>query len=180
MHILILAQTPPPVHGAALINKAVLNSLSCHPKTFVKHINTSKSSSIYDMQKNIFLKSYKALFLTLKICLSTFPNSKKITYINTSPSGISSIRDYIFLTLSSFRSKEVLAHFHGQLPSNSIFLNKSRFLFRKNITYIFLDASLIPENFLNSNKKIEVLYNFAPNQTAYELITNGKASFFVG
>ncbi len=175
MHILILAQTPPPIHGAALINKAVLDALSSHPGTTTKHINISKSNSIYDMQKSALQKSLKAMLLMISTCLSIIKNRKKITYINTAPGGIASIRDFVFLTLASFCSRNVFAHFHGQIPKNSIFLNSSRFLFKTNVTFIFLDESLIPEQFKITRKKTEILSNFAPNEDAYKTIERAGA-----
>lgn len=175
MNILILAQTPPPIHGAALINKAVLDILSTHPATHVEHVDISASKSIYDMQKSTLSKSFKSLSLFIQVCFSAFLNRNKITYINTAPGGMPSIRDYIFLTIASFRSTKVFAHFHGQLPENSIFLKLPNYLFKKNITFIFLDVSLIPENFSPPHKKTKTLYNFAPNEVAYKNINHSTS-----
>lgn len=167
MNLLLLAQTPPPIHGASIINKAVLDLVSNRDEFHVTHVNISISKSILDMQKSQLLKALKSLRIFFSCCCTIFCSPNKITYINASPSGAASIRDLLFVLLASFRSKIVFAHFHGQMNDDSVFsrITNQRFL-KKNVSYIFLDQELVP-NSLKQKKNSYILYNYVPGEKDY-------------
>lgn len=169
MKLLILAQTPPPVHGAAIVNQAVKDLTSRKFGAQVNHVNTSASKTISGMQRGTFVKSLYSLSVFARCCFVAFSDKGKTTYINTAPSGASSIRDLILILIASYRSKSVFAHFHGQLPNSSVFLKKNlNKIIRKNVKYIFLDSSLIPKNLTDRGREIEILKNFSPGESLYK------------
>lgn len=174
MKIMFVAQTPPPIHGAALINDSILTLLRNRCNVEVQHLNLSASNTIAEMQASSLIKAWRAFFRVVKFLLRATLKDVDLTYVNVSPSGLSSIRDYVFLVVASFRSDRVLAHFHGNVKSGSIFGSGFfKFLVPKKVEYIYLDK-VLAVNALQPHRKCHFLPNFAPDEDRLCSLKNNK------
>lgn len=162
IRVLVLAQVPPPVHGAAVINKAVIDCLSTRTNCNVEHENISASRSISDMQRGNLSKIFSAARVLLAVLVRLLKVRRDLIYINASPQGFSAYRDLLFVFLSCLRSDRVLAHFHGKVGDRSIFGRSwVLWILSRKVEYIFLDRALVPSCFV-PGKSYHVLQNFSP------------------
>lgn len=160
--VFTLAQIPPPVHGAAIMNKAALDCISTDSNLTVEHANISASRSLSDMQRGNLLKLYSAAKVLLAVLGRLLKIRRDVIYINASPQGLSAYRDLFFIFLACLRSDRIMAHFHGRLDDRSIFGRSwVAWMLPRKVEYIFLDEALVPERF-RLTKTYHVLQNFAP------------------
>lgn len=177
MNLLLLAQIPPPVHGAALINKAVLDQAKDFPNTSLTHCNISAATTISDMQKSAVVKFIRSISIVIKAFFFALDTRYEWKYINASPSGIPSVRDTIFVIAAMWTSRRTLVQFHGQLHSHSIFSKLARYhLLNRNVSFIFLDECLIPKDILQSGYQLDILSNFCPDEDDFKKITRTSRS----
>lgn len=167
MKVFFIAQTPPPVHGASLMNQLVYDVLADDDQFDITEVNPSVSRSISDMQKPLVLRVILSIGIFCRVLFCRVIRYSDITYINAAPSGLSGLRDLLFVFVSCIRSKRVLVHFHGCLNSSSFYFGRMETWFIPNkVEYIFLDTSLIPSH-LMSGRKVFVLPNCLPFEKEY-------------
>ena len=168
MKVLALVQLPPPVHGASLINRAVLDTLTGVDHFDVEHFDISSSKTISEMQQSARKKVLKSFVLFSKVVFSQLRCHRDVTYLNAAPAGLSALRDFVLLTIAYFRSSRVLVHFHGQIPDKSIFKNRVVLkVFKNRAEFIFLGPSLVPFSYRQFSKT-HILPNFVPNEADYK------------
>ncbi len=111
--ILALVQLPPPLHGAAVINKASIKCLRECGCVAVDCFDIKLANSISDVNKFNLTKVY--LYVKLVFCLmfKLIANRYDAAYFSISPTGISFLKDSIFgILLRIFRVKRIY-HIHG-------------------------------------------------------------------
>jgi glycosyltransferase involved in cell wall biosynthesis len=109
--ILFMAQLPPPVHGAALRNKSLLESEEINKKYILHSLPLKFVDDIRDLGKF----SFKKILLTIQYCfrLSGILMGRKVdfVYFTMSPSGGAFYRDIIFISIIKLFRKKRLLHF---------------------------------------------------------------------
>lgn len=111
--ILFLGQTPPPVHGASIMNAKAWETLSEHfPHSIL--INITNASSLDDVGAASLNKVIRILFLYFKIIITLLNKRPKICYFALCPNGAAFYRDTLIIAiLKAFRVKRII-HLHGR------------------------------------------------------------------
>lgn len=106
-----MAQLPPPIHGAALRNKSLLESELINNEFKIHSLPLKFIDDMKDMGKI----SFRKLFLMIQHCLrmtGIFLTKKiDLVYFTMSPTGGAFYRDILFITLIKLFGKKKLLHF---------------------------------------------------------------------
>ena len=106
-----MAQLPPPVHGAALRNKSLLESELLNHQFSIISLPLKFIDDMRDMGKFSFNK----LFLMLRHCYRMIrillTRKVDLVYFTMSPSGFAFYRDILFITIIKLFRKKRLLHF---------------------------------------------------------------------
>jgi len=113
-HLLILAQLPPPVHGASVMNKLVVETCQSNHQLNVRTINISPVASIDDIG---LFRAYKLIhsfkvFAKVAKALVFFPPT--LVYFTIAPHGFAFFRDALIVTLVKFARVRRVLHLHGK------------------------------------------------------------------
>src|SRR5579863_1462795 len=138
--ILFLAQLPPPVHGASIANKILIDSslISEHYET--RHIDISAAGKIEDIGK-FSLGKLPGIARTIVSLVRTLSNYRPhIVYLSLSPSGFAFYRDVLYVRIIRLFRPELVFHLHGKGLRRSA--DKSR-LFRRLSKNIFRNSHVI-------------------------------------
>ena len=122
--ILYLVQLPPPIHGASLMNKYLLDSKPLSKKYFIDKVNLDFTSKISNIGKFSFDKLFKMIVILFKIFKKLVLNKYDLIYFTLSPVGGAFYRDVIFVLLLKLFKTKIIYHLHGkgiQESSNSYF-----------------------------------------------------------
>lgn len=104
---------PPPVHGAAVMNKIASKAIkSAYPES--KLINISKAEDIQSVGKISFGKAIKISGMLLNIILKLTNRNIKFCYLNLHPTGVVFLRDAAICLISKAFKKKVILHIHGR------------------------------------------------------------------
>lgn len=115
---LILAQIPPPVHGAAVMNERSAEIIkTIYPKSIL--INTSSALDVSDIGRISMRKIFKLTILYSKIIWALIRKDVKYCYINLHPIGKVFLRDATFCFLAKLFQKKVILHIHSRGISKS-------------------------------------------------------------
>lgn len=146
MRVLLLAQFPPPYHGASIMNKIVIETLQkVHTCEF---INISLSNELESLGKYSFCKIIKFFQIFFRILYAFFTNKYDVVYVTIAPVGSPFYKDAIFVLLSKIFNKNILIHMHGKGifgAKKNIFLKHLYIIVLKKCFIIHLSKSLIKE-----------------------------------
>lgn len=113
-NILFMVQLPPPIHGAALRNKSLLESsqvsdrfsVSCLPLKFVDELKQIGSFS--------FRKFWLMITYTVRLIYTLATKKIDLVYFTMSPSGGAFYRDCFFMVFIKLFRKKTILHFRKQ------------------------------------------------------------------
>lgn len=180
--ILFLVQLPPPVHGASIMNKRVVDIVSKTPNfslTVFRLNYANDFKSMHDATYKKILYTLKLYFLFLYSLIFKRPDA---VYIAFAPFGLGFYRDYMLSMVSRLFGCRVKLHLHGTglsntdskikewllkklfsscdliLLSKSLYQDVSRFVTSDRITYISnaVETPIISQNKLDET--IEFLF----------------------
>lgn len=178
---LILAQLPPPVHGAAVINQKAKTLITLmHPKS--RFINISTAKEIGDVGQPSTIKILKTALIILIIIRNLFRREIKYCYINLHPTGKVFLRDAFLCFISKLFRKKVILHLHGRgiAEEKSFFLNLAHRIAFKNNLVIHLSDIFYSEisKFVKKSHFVSVP-NCAEDRPDLETrYTGGKIRFY--
>jgi glycosyltransferase involved in cell wall biosynthesis len=140
MHsILFMAQLPPPVHGAALRNKSLLDSELLNNEFKIINLPLKFISDMKDLGK----LSLKKLFLMLQHCIKMtgllLTRKIDVVYFTMSPSGGAFYRDILFITIIKLFRKKRILHFRVK----GIQKTASRAIGRMLVKYAFRNSEVV-------------------------------------
>lgn len=144
--ILFLAQLPPPVHGASVINKSIQDSIVINNKFNTCYFNISPARDLSDLGKLSIGKVFsffKIYFMSVSHFLKFKPD---LTYLTLSPHGLAFYKDGLIAITLKLLGANLVFHMHGKGIAAEA--NKSRFkkaLYRavfKGVDVIHLSESL--------------------------------------
>jgi glycosyltransferase involved in cell wall biosynthesis len=112
--LLILAQLPPPTHGASIMNQTVVESKLVHDSFDVSVIPLRFSRSIGDLGKPTIRKAMIALQTGARLIESCLSRRPDLAYFTLSPSGWALWRDLAFAAILRAGRIPVVFHIHGR------------------------------------------------------------------
>ena len=152
--VIAMVQLPPPMHGAARMNRLAVDALA---KEFDLHVIDMRfARTLSDINRFSLRKVWRALWLGL--CLIRALPGAKALYICFAPSGFAYYRDAFYVLLAKLFRVPAILHLHGRgLPAMRH--STCAALFQKSVfnrqTVILLGESLRPElDSLNCNPVI--------------------------
>jgi len=160
--ILFFVQMPPPVHGAALSNRKVVNSKSLQSKFLTRLNAINFSRSLEEMQSKSALKFFKIFVIVFRLVKDLIFFRPDVVYFSISPVGSSFLRDVLFVLIIKIFRVKLLYHLHGKgiadIKSKPL-LFIYRFVFR-NSTVICLSEGLSKDiDHVKSNAVVEICPN---------------------
>jgi glycosyltransferase involved in cell wall biosynthesis len=144
--ILFLAQLPPPVHGASIANKLLIDSGLISQHYECKHIDIGAAGKIEDIGKFSLGKLPGIARTMVRIFRNLFNFRPHLVYLSLSPSGFAFYRDVVFVHLIRLFRPELVFHLHGKglrrnAENSRLFRRLSKSIF-KNSHVIFLTEGL--------------------------------------
>lgn len=134
VHSVSLVQLPPPVHGAAIMNKRVVSILENIEGVKNKTIRLNYAEGFEEMHCSFWRKVIYAILVFAKLLKEYLLRRPFMTYIAFSPFGFGFYRDFFFVILAKFFSSSPYLHLHGTGLANSFSKNKKT-LFRIMLKY---------------------------------------------
>lgn len=112
--ILYLVQLPPPVHGASLMNKYLLESSKVRENFELDLVNLDFNSEIAEIGKVDLKKIIKMFKIALLILTNLLKNKYSLIYLTLSPVGGAMYRDSLFIFLMKIFRVKIVYHLHGK------------------------------------------------------------------
>lgn len=112
--LLIIAQLPPPVHGAAVVNAMVVNSSEIRKRFDVEVVPIDVSSRLSELRKFSAVKVVRSLRVLVKILGSVVFNRPRICYLTLAPHGYAFYRDCVFVAVFRIFQVPHVIHLHGR------------------------------------------------------------------
>tara|TARA_R110000744_G_scaffold32935_6_gene76804 strand:+ start:1919 stop:4195 length:2277 start_codon:yes stop_codon:yes gene_type:complete len=112
--MLAILHYPPPVHGAAMVGKFIMDSKSINSKFKINYINLGTSIKVDEIGYGSWLKVnryFKILSNTLK---QLYKEKPKLVYITLTASGPGFFKDAIVVFFAQLFGKKVVVHFHNK------------------------------------------------------------------
>lgn len=169
-NILILAQLPPPVHGASTINKIIVDSKIINDAFNLILLPLSFVTSLDDIGKASFRKLFYLIKVIVNLIKTLITNKIDLVYFTLSPTGFAFYRDILFVIILKAFRKKIVYHLHGKGIREKVLKSKTdkilyNFVF-KNTQVITLSKSL--------NKDIDLIYKGQPF-----ILKNGIKSHYI-
>ena len=111
--ILFLIQLPPPIHGAAIMNARVLNSLDSDCLVETRVIRLSYARNFEEMHAGVFIKGMYSLGVIWRYFFNLILFRPEWVYISFPPFGLGFYRDFFFLLVAECFGVGVKLHLHG-------------------------------------------------------------------
>ena len=112
--LLILAQLPPPMHGASIMNQTVVDSKLVNDSFDVSVIPLRFSRSIDDLGRPTIRKAMIALHTGARLVKSCLSRRPDVAYFTLSPSGWALWRDLAFAAILRAGRIPIVFHIHGR------------------------------------------------------------------
>lgn len=112
--ILFLIQLPPPIHGASVVNKTIMDSQAINATFETRYINISPAAELADLGKvslNKLLITLKMYVLALKTYLTFKP---QLVYLTLSPHGAAFYKDGLLAVILKLLGAQLVFHMHGK------------------------------------------------------------------
>lgn len=112
--VLFLIQLPPPIHGASVVNKTIMDSQAINATFETRYINISPAAELADLGKvslNKLLTTLKIYVLALKTYLTFKP---RLVYLTLSPHGAAFYKDGLLAVILKLLDAQLVFHMHGK------------------------------------------------------------------
>ena len=112
--LLCILQLPPPVHGASIMNKHLIESALINQNFDLEIINLQFNKTTHSLEKFSLHKVFKSFGYAFTIVKTIFKFKPQLVYFTPAPSGFALYRDafYVFI-LKCFRLR-IVFHLHGK------------------------------------------------------------------
>ncbi len=112
--ILSLVQLPPPVHGAAVMNKMAISCFDEAKNFNNRTISLKFSKSLSDLRKPSFFKFYSVVVIFFKIVIELVFRRPSLVYFTLTPTGGGFLRDCLYVLLIKTMRVKLVYHLHGK------------------------------------------------------------------
>ncbi len=164
--VLFLVQLPPPVHGASLMNKTIIDNPIVQSELDVDIIEIQLANSMKDMGGFSFRKILNALKSYTKLVIKLINNNYDLVYFTLSPLGFAFYKDLVLVFVLKLFNKKILYHLHGkgilEKTTNSRFQKKLYSYVFKNTEVIMLAKVLYKDIENVSPTKPRIIPNGIP------------------
>jgi len=164
--ILFLVRLPPPMHGAAKMNDLYLNSKLLNKNYDINYIKLNNYSSLFKMGS--FLLAFAGMFKVIGILIYKLIFWKpKLIYFEISPSGVSFLRDSIYIWICKLFNRKIICQLHGRGMEDDLKKNiklKYNKLVFKNIIVILLSDLVYDSKKAISQTQVIFLPNGITNE----------------
>lgn len=137
--ILLFIKVPPPITGATLMNKYVLDSKLLKENFIIRSVQISYSKSVGNLGKfslHKFIIFTKIFFTLLIECIFNRP---QFIYFQISPLGLAFFRDLIYVSLIKLFNIRIVYHLHGKGIKKKVEKKYLALLYK----YAFLNSEVI-------------------------------------
>jgi len=112
--ILFIMQLPPPVHGASMINKTILDSKLINEKFEADYVNLTTAADVKNIGKLNLKKVFKAFSIYLRVIKKLFSTKYNLVYLTLSPQGLAFYKDALLSLFIKLLGFKLVFHLHGK------------------------------------------------------------------
>jgi len=112
--ILFIVQLPPPIHGASIMNRYVVNSSRIKTRFDTVVLNLQFLTSIKDITRFSVRKIFKAICYGFELIWKIGSLKPDLIYFSFSPKGYSFYRDALYVFLIKLFKRKLVLHLHGK------------------------------------------------------------------
>ncbi len=113
-NILFILHLPPPVHGASVIGKQILESKAIAGHFNADFINLSTSSSVAEIGKWKFSKAFSFLSLQRKVISALTAKKYDLCYLTLAANGPAFYKDFVSVAILKLFKQPIIFHFHNK------------------------------------------------------------------
>lgn len=134
-----MAQLPPPVHGAALRNKSLLDSEMLNNEFNIINLPLRFTENMKDLGKFSLTKIWLMIRHCFKMAVILLKDRTDVVYFTMSPSGGAFYRDILFITIIKLFRKKRILHFRVKGIRKTASSSLGRFL----VKYAFKGSEIV-------------------------------------
>lgn len=112
--ILCILQLPPPVHGASMSNKYLIESDLIKNKFSLELVNLGFNKSINNIGKFTFLKVFSLCKYAITIIKKMMQFKPDLVYYTLAPNGFAFYRDAFYVIIIKTFKTKIIFHLHGK------------------------------------------------------------------
>lgn len=112
--VLFILHLPPPIHGAAIIGKYILESDIIKEAFEGDFINLSTSQTLNEIGRGGFFKIINLLKIQFKVIRALFSNKYDLCYITIAAKGVGFYKDLFIVFILKFFKIKIIYHFHNK------------------------------------------------------------------
>lgn len=112
--ILFLAQLPPPIHGASVVNKSIQSSFLVSNKFDARFVNISPAKDLSDIGRLSVGKLFEFFWIYLVVIKSFFKLKPDLVYLTLSPHGLAFYKDGLIALTIKLLGGKLVFHMHGK------------------------------------------------------------------
>ncbi len=111
--VLMVAQLPPPVHGAAVVSQAIVDSGYLNQRFAIEPYRLAYAASIADLRSFKLAKVGRAFLDALRLWVLTRRKRYAAAYLTLTPSGLGFYRDLFIIYVLRLAGCKLIYHLHG-------------------------------------------------------------------
>jgi len=138
--LLFLVQLPPPIHGASIINKQIIDIECIQNDYIIKILPFNFVEQLKEIGGFSFTKIYLLVQVFYKLMMNLFSYKPDLVFFNLSFKGGAFYRDLIYITLIKLFRRKILYHLQGKGISEQWLNNKFKKALYK---YVFKNTNVI-------------------------------------
>ena len=112
--ILFLVQLPPPVHGASLINKLLVESELLNKKYLIDVLPIQIANKMEGLGSFSIAKIFGAISIYFKLLSKLLSNRYDLVYFTLSPLGFAFYKDVGLVYMLKLFNRKIIFHLHGK------------------------------------------------------------------
>jgi len=129
--ILMILHLPPPVHGAAIMGKYLIESRVINQAFDVDHVNLSTSTRLNEIGKRSFRKVFSSLRIISDVTKALLRKKYDLCYVTLTSASSGFYKDLIIVLILKLFRANIVYHFHNK----GVSLRQSRWI--DNLLYRF-------------------------------------------
>lgn len=177
--ILFLAQLPPPVHGASIMNNHAINSQIIRSKFDIIPLPLQFASSIADIGAISFKKLWLMITFSFRLVYTVVKHRPDVAYFTIAPVGGAFYRDAFFSFILRLLNVKRLFHLHGkgiqqQVAHSAMKRNLYHYVFQ-NSDVIILAQNLAKDIQSVYHRELFILPNGVPEDSFFNSARATKA-----
>jgi glycosyltransferase involved in cell wall biosynthesis len=137
--ILLILHVPPPIHGAAMVGKYIMESNAIKASFDVDFICLSTSKSLQESGKGTFQKAITLLSIQIKVIKAIMSKSYDLCYMTLTSSGPGFYKDVLVVAILKLFKRKIIYHFHNKGVASASKNRINNLLYR----FVFTNAQCI-------------------------------------